>query len=186
MLYARVLLELVIVFFRINGNVQEIRDGRIGGAPQPAPSLGPSPDDAPVVAPADSLPEIEDAPVVQRRPRRARSLTIHVAELSAEPEAAADIDTLLRELRRGAPARRTLLHELRPGLTHGDLRQLRKRRAGGVAILRNLRRAVRAGRSAGCRHGRERHEDADLSELRQRGARGRAVLRELQRAVVAG
>src|SRR5688572_25199107 len=33
MIYARVLLELVIAFFRINGNVQEIRNGRIGGAP---------------------------------------------------------------------------------------------------------------------------------------------------------
>ena len=32
MIYARVVLELVIVFFRINGNVQEIRDERIGGA----------------------------------------------------------------------------------------------------------------------------------------------------------
>lgn len=32
MIYARVFLELVIVFFRINGNVQEIRDGRSGGA----------------------------------------------------------------------------------------------------------------------------------------------------------
>ena len=30
MIYARVFLELVIVFFRINGNVQEIRDDRIG------------------------------------------------------------------------------------------------------------------------------------------------------------
>ena len=75
MIYARVLLELVIAFFRINGNVQEIRDGRIGGAPQPAPSLGPSPEDAPVVAPAESLPEIDDAPVVSAssRSRRPRS-----------------------------------------------------------------------------------------------------------------
>ena len=46
------------------------------------------------------------------------------------------------ELRRGAPARRTLLHELRPGLTHGDLRELRQRGAGGVAILRELRRVL--------------------------------------------
>jgi hypothetical protein len=75
MIYARVFLELVIAFFRINGNVQEIRDGRIGGAPQPAPSLGLPPEDAPVVAPAESHPEIEDAPVV--------------AQLSAEPEPAA-------------------------------------------------------------------------------------------------
>ena len=32
MIYARVFLELVIAFFRINGNVQEIRDERIGRA----------------------------------------------------------------------------------------------------------------------------------------------------------
>ena len=40
MIYARVFLELVIAFFRINGNVQEIRDERIGGAPQPVPTPG--------------------------------------------------------------------------------------------------------------------------------------------------
>ena len=185
MIYARVFLELVIVFFRINGNVQEIRDERIGGAPQPAPSLGPSPEDAPVVAPADRFRRSTMLRSSAQPARAEPETAIHVAELSAEPEAAADIDTLLRELRRGAPARRTLLHELRPGLTHGDLRELRQRRAGGVAILRHLRGAVRAGRAADCPHGRGRHEDADLSELRQRGARGRAVLRELQRAVVA-
>ena len=86
MIYARVLLELVIAFFRINGNVQEIRDGRIGGAPQPAPSLGPSPEDAPVVAPAESLPEIDDAPVVSASAEP--ETAIHVAELTAGPEAA--------------------------------------------------------------------------------------------------
>ena len=37
MIYARVFLELVIVFFRINGNVQELRDGRGVSAVQPAP-----------------------------------------------------------------------------------------------------------------------------------------------------
>ena len=57
MLYARVLLELVIAFFRINGNVQEIRDERIGGAPQPHSEPRAAPEDAPVVAPAESLPD---------------------------------------------------------------------------------------------------------------------------------
>ena len=52
MIYARVVLELVIVFFRINGNVQEIRDERIGGAPQPAPTPEPPAATAPVLAPA--------------------------------------------------------------------------------------------------------------------------------------
>ena len=62
-------------------------------------------------------------------------------------------------------------------------RELRQRRAGGVTVLRQLRRAVRAGRSADRAHRRDRQDDADLSELRQRGARGLAVLRELRRAV---
>ena len=87
MIYARVFLELVIAFFRINGNVQEIRDERIGGAPQPAPSLAPPPEDAPVVAPAESLPEIDEAPVVSAAPEPETAL--HVAQPSAEPEAAA-------------------------------------------------------------------------------------------------
>lgn len=47
MLYARVLLELVIVFFRINGNVQEIRDDRLGVAPQAAPTPALATMDAP-------------------------------------------------------------------------------------------------------------------------------------------
>ena len=185
MIYARVFLELVIAFFRINGNVQEIRDERIGGAPQPAPSLGPSPEDAPVVAPAETLPEIDDArssphpPPASRRPDPRRRAVRRAGCCTG-------IDTLLRELRRGAPARRTLLHQLRSGVTHADLRELRQRRAGGFPVLRELRRAVRAGRSADRRHGCERQGDADLSELRQRGARGRAVLRELQRAPCAG
>ena len=49
MIYARVFLELVIAFFRINGNVQEIRDERLGGAPQPAPTPGPPLADTPAV-----------------------------------------------------------------------------------------------------------------------------------------
>jgi hypothetical protein len=90
MIYARVFLELVIAFFRINGNVQEIRDERIGGAPQPAPSLGPPPEHAPVVAPAESLPETDAAPVVSATAAEPSSeAAIHVAEPSAEPEAAA-------------------------------------------------------------------------------------------------
>jgi hypothetical protein len=62
MIYARVFLELVIVFFRINGNVQEIRDGRSGGAMQPAPIPDTPPGDAPVVAPAGSPPETGQQP----------------------------------------------------------------------------------------------------------------------------
>jgi hypothetical protein len=90
MLYARVVLELVIVFFRINGNVQEIRDERIGGAPQLAPRLDPPPDDAPVVAPAESLLESEAAPVVAAAAiEPSPEATIHFAELPAEPDAAA-------------------------------------------------------------------------------------------------
>ena len=52
MIYARVLLELIIVFFRINANVQEIRDGRSGGAVQPTPVSETPPGDAPLGAPA--------------------------------------------------------------------------------------------------------------------------------------
>ena len=63
MIYARVGLELIIVFFRINGNVQEIRDERTGGAPQPAPAPEPPPVTAPVLAPATSA-ETEDEPAV--------------------------------------------------------------------------------------------------------------------------
>ena len=63
MIYARVGLELIIVFFRINGNVQEIRDERTGGAPQPAPAPEPPPVTAPVLAPAASA-ETEDEPAV--------------------------------------------------------------------------------------------------------------------------
>ena len=54
MIYARVFLELVIVFFRINGNVQELRDGRSGGPVQPMPSPAPPTVDAAVVAPAET------------------------------------------------------------------------------------------------------------------------------------
>ena len=64
MIYARVFLELVIVFFRINGNVQEIRDSRGGGATQPAPILETPPGDAPVVAPAGSPPPTGQQPAV--------------------------------------------------------------------------------------------------------------------------
>jgi hypothetical protein len=49
MVYSRVLLELVIIFFRINGNVQDLRDGRTGPS---TPGSGPSAGDALVAAPA--------------------------------------------------------------------------------------------------------------------------------------
>ena len=64
MIYARVVLELIIVFFRINGNVQEIRDERIGGAPQPAPMPEPPPAPAPVLAPATQSAETAADPAV--------------------------------------------------------------------------------------------------------------------------
>lgn len=64
MIYARVVLELVIVFFRINGNVQQIRDERIGGAPHPAPTPEPPPDSAPVLVPAEAAAETADEPAV--------------------------------------------------------------------------------------------------------------------------
>ena len=54
MIYARVLLELVIVFFRINGNVQELRDGRSGRPVLPMPTPAPPTVDAAVVAPAET------------------------------------------------------------------------------------------------------------------------------------
>lgn len=63
MIYARVLLELVIVFFRINGNVKEIRDDLISDAPQPAPILQkPLVVDAPVIAPVASIQETGPEP----------------------------------------------------------------------------------------------------------------------------
>ena len=185
MIYARVLLELVIAFFRINGNVQEIRDARVGGAPhrlrpragtggragRRARRIAPGDRAAPVVSaaaasrarrPRSTSPSRPPSP----RPHRQRHATARTAARSVGP--------------RDASARAAVR------LDDGDLRELRQRRAGGFAVLRQLRRSVGAGPAAGCPHRRERHEDADLSELRQRGARGRAVLRELQRAVVAG
>lgn len=64
MIYARVLLELIIVFFRINGNVKEIRDDLIGDAPQPAPLPETPLVAAPVIAPANSQPASEQEPAV--------------------------------------------------------------------------------------------------------------------------
>lgn len=64
MIYARVFLELVIVFFRINGNVKEIRDDLVGGASQPAPLPETPPVAASVIAPVGSSPAIEQEPVV--------------------------------------------------------------------------------------------------------------------------
>ena len=68
MLYARVILELVIVFFRINGNVQEIRDDRLGVAPQPGPTPGLPPVDAPVVVLAEPPVQAEPEPVLTETP----------------------------------------------------------------------------------------------------------------------
>lgn len=62
MIYARVVLELIIVFFRINGNVQEIRNERIGGAPQPAPMPEPPPAPAPVLLPTVSAETVDEPP----------------------------------------------------------------------------------------------------------------------------
>jgi hypothetical protein len=68
MIYARVVLELVIVFFRINGNVQEIRDERIGGAPQPAPAPEPPAAPAPGLGagtPALDVPSVAPTAIEQ-------------------------------------------------------------------------------------------------------------------------
>jgi hypothetical protein len=64
MIYARVFLELVIVFFRINGNVKEIRDDLIGGALQPAPIPETPIVVAPVIAPVASPAATEQEPAV--------------------------------------------------------------------------------------------------------------------------
>lgn len=80
MIWARVFLELVIVFFRINGNVQEIRDERIGDAPQPAPiPEKPLPVAAPVIAPV--------APAEETGPEGAATTT--TVERDPEPAATA-------------------------------------------------------------------------------------------------
>ena len=68
MLYARVILELVIVFFRINGNVQEIRDDRLGVAPQPGPTPALPPMDVPVVALAEPPVQAEPEQVLTETP----------------------------------------------------------------------------------------------------------------------
>ncbi len=70
-IYARVFLELVIVFFRINGNVQELRDGRSGSAQQRAPTPELPPDVAPVVAVADVTPETGPEPATLEAPEPA-------------------------------------------------------------------------------------------------------------------
>jgi outer membrane biosynthesis protein TonB len=84
MIYARVLLELVIVFFRINGNVQELRDGRSGGPVQPAPTPAPPAVDTAVVAPAETAITIERA--AETPPTAASSPE---PEPEPEPEASA-------------------------------------------------------------------------------------------------
>ena len=58
--------------------------------PAAAPSLGPPPDDAPVVAPVESLPGAADAPALSATAAEPNSeAAIHDAEQSAGPEAAA-------------------------------------------------------------------------------------------------
>jgi Domain of unknown function (DUF4282)/zinc-ribbon domain len=90
MIYARVFLELVIVFFRINGNVQEIRDGHGGGAKQPAPIPETPLVDAPVIAPAESPleagPEPEVTPTtVEPSPEMALAASAPAPEPAAPP-----------------------------------------------------------------------------------------------------
>ncbi len=80
MIYARVLLELVIVFFRINGNVQELRDGRSGRPVLPMPTPAPPTVDAAVVAPAETA--IAPAETAYRPLRAGRGGTAHTSELS--------------------------------------------------------------------------------------------------------
>ena len=74
-------------------------------------------EDAPVVAPAEPPPET-DGDGRHRDPVEPSSdVTAPDAASSPRARRRAGFDALLRELRRGAPARRTLLHELRAGLT---------------------------------------------------------------------
>jgi hypothetical protein len=85
MIYARVFLELVIVFFRINGNVQEIRDDRSGGALQPAPAPRSPSGEVALVAPASSLPET-------RREQAVAAATIERAPDEAAGAASSSVD----------------------------------------------------------------------------------------------
>ena len=105
MIYARVLLELVIVFFRINGNVQELRDGRSGGPVQPAPTPAPPAVDTAVVAPAETAITIEQA---------AETPPTAVSSPEPEPEASARFCENCGAERRPEAA---LLHELRARVT---------------------------------------------------------------------
>ena len=90
MIYARVFLELVIVFFRINGNVQEIRDGRSGSALQPAPTPESPSGGVPVVAPASSLPETRPVQAVTATTVEQDSEGAPAAESSSTPEPASE------------------------------------------------------------------------------------------------
>ena len=119
MIYARVFLELVIVFFRINGNVQEIRDEHLGGAPQPAPTPEPPPEVAPAVAPRRGTSTDRAGAECHRKPRGAEPgcRDSRRDAVRAGTRARAADDALLRELRRRATPRRALLHCLRPRMT---------------------------------------------------------------------
>ncbi len=92
MIYARVLLELIIVFFRINGNVTEIRDDLVGDAHPPAPVSETPRVDAPVIAPAvpviasaATTPEIAQEPAVIAAAAEP-TIEAEPAETSAAPE----------------------------------------------------------------------------------------------------
>jgi hypothetical protein len=82
MIYARVILELIIVFFRINGNVQEIRDGHGGGVKQPAPAPEAPLMDAPAIVPAAPAPETALGPAVIATPIEE---TPEVSSAASEP-----------------------------------------------------------------------------------------------------
>jgi hypothetical protein len=86
MIYARVFLELVIAFFRINGNVQEIRDDRLGGA-RPAPPPSPLADATAAATLAKSPAETEPGPAVAAAALEPSSnVTPEASVVDAQPE----------------------------------------------------------------------------------------------------
>jgi len=62
MIWTRVLLELIMVLFRINSNVQDIHDGRSGSAAAPMPAPEAPSAGAPVLAPTESRAETRQEP----------------------------------------------------------------------------------------------------------------------------
>ena len=168
MIYARVFLELVIVFFRINGNVQELRDGRSGGPVQPMPSPAPPTVDAAVVAPGETaIAPAETAFALEQD-----------VEAPPTPASAPEPEVSARFCGSRGAERRPQLASARAAGTRDaggtvDVCHVRQRGAGGFAVLRQRLHAVRGGSSATRRRGRRAREDA-TSALGRRGS-GRAA-----------